>query len=105
MKNSVFIEKVAINDKGIISVKPHDYCFEMIYRCAKGVYWDNSEKHLYFVSPVKQENEILNAYKQILFSVNDEYGILLRVNEKTIYEGVPERIKKDIAEFNDINMF
>jgi hypothetical protein len=98
MNEEVFIEKIAIDKKGILSVTPEIDSFCMIYRSATGVYWNKDEKYLYFHSPVKEEKEVLKAYTQIMEAVKSEYGKVLKVSLNTSYENISENIKKQIYE-------
>lgn len=98
MNEGVFIEKIAIDKKGILSITPKRDGFCMIYRSAMGVYWNNDENFLYFNSPVKQEKDILKAYTQIISAVKSEYGKVLKVSLNTSYENISENVKKQIYE-------
>lgn len=93
MSNLVFIEKIFIDKKGIFSIKPQNEKFDLIYRSAMGVHWDSKNMSLYFVTPIKQENDIFNAYKQVILSVEEEYGRTLKIDSNTIFENISDKIK------------
>lgn len=98
MRNIVLVERVAIDENGILSVKPKREIFDMIYRAAMGVRWDSDSNYLYFNSPTGQKNDIVEFYNFILRAVSEEYGKTLQPDSKTIYENIDEetiaKIKK-----------
>ena len=61
-----------------------------------GVHWDNNGKYIYFASTIKQETDIINAYKKITEAVESEYGKILKTNQNTVYEGICEDVKNKI---------
>lgn len=97
MGKLVLIKKVAIDENGYLSVKPEKESMDMIYRAAMGVRWNSEGNYLYFATPVKQENDIIKFYNFILMAVLDEYGKVLKPNNKTIFENINESIKAKIA--------
>lgn len=96
MDNLVLIEKIELSNDNILYVTPKNYCFTYIYRSAMGVHWDIADKSLYFVSPIKQENDILKAYKQIISALQNEYGKTLKVSSNTEYDNLTENMKNEI---------
>ncbi len=56
-----------------IYVKPSYGQYEMIYRAAKGVYWDKTEKAFYMNDLIDEKDVILN----IKVALKQEYGIEL----------------------------
>ena len=96
MNNLVFVENIKINEKNVLSIKPQNVCFAMIYRSAMGVHWDNENTCLYFISPVEQASDILNAYMQIILAVKEEYGKILNLHIDTIYENISKNIRAKI---------
>lgn len=57
-------------------VKPKKGSYEMIYRAACGVCWDESSSSLYFKGITTREN----ALRMISKAMEDEYGITLLFN-------------------------
>ena len=57
-------------------VKPKKGSYEMIYRAARGVYWDEDRSSLYFKGVTTREN----ALKIIAEAMKAEYGITLIFN-------------------------
>jgi phage terminase large subunit-like protein len=57
-------------------VKLEKGSYEMIYRAARGVYWDEASSCLYFKGITTREN----ALRIIAEAINDEYGITLVFN-------------------------
>lgn len=57
-------------------VKPESDTYEMIYRSATGVNWDEEEKALYFKGTQISHAEII---ERITLAVKNEYGIELSI--------------------------
>lgn len=53
--------------------KPAKGSYQMIYRAARGVYWDDATSSLYF----KRETTRENALRWIAQAMKEEYGITL----------------------------
>jgi hypothetical protein len=70
--NSEKISEIAIDDSGRLTVKPNKQKFELIYRSALEVHWDDKKECLY--SPKPREWTYLDWYKQIISAVESEYG-------------------------------
>jgi len=92
----VFVEKVALDENGILYVKPKNYSFEMIYRAAMSVYWQTEKLSLHCNFPIDQEWDVLRCYKQILSAAKDEYGKILKVDSNTVYENIDNETKTKI---------
>ena len=90
----VLIEKIILNKEGVLFVKPKNYSFDMIYRSAMGVHWDKNESLLYHNLPKDWNN--LRWYRQIISAVKGEYGVTLKVDSKTVYENIDEKVKTAI---------
>ncbi len=58
---------------GYYYVKPENGSYEMIYRAAQGVYWDNDKYCLYFKGITTREN----ALRFITDAMKNEYEIAL----------------------------
>ena len=63
MGDIVLIERVALDENCILSVKPKKESFDMIFRAAMGVRWNNDNNYLYFNTPIGKEEDIANFYK------------------------------------------
>ena len=92
MNDIVLIEKITINNC-VLCVKPKMESFDMIYRAAMGVRWNNDDKYLYFNSPIEQESDIIDYYGFIVAAVLDEYGKKLKLDTDTVYENVDDSTK------------
>ena len=57
-------------------VKPESGTYEMIYRSATGVYWDEKEKALYLKGTQISHAEII---ERIALAVKNEYGIEMTI--------------------------
>ncbi len=66
----------AFMKNNILYVKPESDTYEMIYRSATGVYWDEEEKALYFKDTQISHAEII---ERITLAVKTEYGIELSI--------------------------
>ena len=60
----------------ILYVKPQEGCYDMIYRSACGVYWDDNEQALYLKDNPLEKESVVN---QIKFALKNEYGIDLTI--------------------------
>jgi len=100
IKECIFVEKITLNEKGIIYIKPQNYSFAMIYRSAMGVHWD-AEKQCLYHNPTKIWG-ILEWYTQILAAVKDEYGMMLIVQSNTIYENIDNETILKIKELSEL---
>ena len=58
---------------GYYYLKPENGSYEMIYRAARGVYWDDDKSSLYFKGVTTREN----ALRIIAEAMKNEYGIIL----------------------------
>jgi len=90
----VLIEKIILNMDGILYIKPKKFRFDMIYRSAMGVHWDESASCLYHNPPQKWSPA--QWYNQIIAAVKSEYGIELVTGSKTIYENISSELKEHI---------
>jgi calcineurin-like phosphoesterase family protein len=88
---AVYIEKIILNEAGILNVMPKDFFFDKIYRSAKGVHWNEKTCYLYH-NPL-QEWDTLQRYKQIVLAVKDEYGVTLRIDSETIYDNIDAELR------------
>ena len=88
METQEYIEKVFLNEGGVICIKPQKRSFDMIYRSAMGVHWNEDGKYLSHTSP--HDRTCLQWYEQIVNAVKGEYGIVLKTTPNTIYEGLDD---------------
>ena len=102
MRDLVLIKRIAIDKNGILSVTPQKGSFDMIYRAAMSVRWYIDGRYLYFVTPISCESDILKFYNFILMAVLDEYGKILKPDNRTIYENINENIKAEIVKLGTI---
>lgn len=58
-----------------IHVKPSHGTYDMIYRAARGVYWDPKTRSLYYNGPISRGN----ALQLIQEAMLEEYGIVLEI--------------------------
>lgn len=93
MKTEI-IDKILIDNSGTLCIKPHKLVFDMIYRSAMGVHWNDNEFFLYHHS--KGSWSVIQWYQQIIKAVNIEYGINLVINQKTKWENINDIIKNEI---------
>ena len=92
------IEKIFIDSKGLLCVKPEKQSFDLIYRSAMGVHWECEGNYL--VHSISTEWSTAQWYKQILDAVKAEYGVMLLATDKTLYENVDEEMIISIKNVN-----
>jgi hypothetical protein len=90
----IFVEKVSINENGILYIKPKNYSFDMIYRSAMGIHWDEKICCLYHNSPQKWDS--LQWYKHMILAVKSEYDKDLKIYPGTVYDNVDDVLKTAI---------
>ena len=91
MDNIIFIKEISVDKKRMLFVKTYGENFNMIYRSAMGVHWDDKNKSLYFINPIDQNN-IINAFKQIVIAVNEEYGKNLIIDKSTKFININDNV-------------
>jgi hypothetical protein len=92
--NTDEIVEVAIDNSGRLIVKPRKQTFEFIYRSAMEVHWNDTKQCLY--SPRPREWTYFDWYKQIIYSVESEYGYKLVLSDKTKWINVYDSLKEEI---------
>lgn len=80
------IERISIDENGILKIRPKDLIFDKIYRSAMGVQWDEKAQCLFHNPPDKWSS--FQWFKQILRAVKSEYGITLLATDETTLENV-----------------
>jgi len=93
------IKKIYINEKGCICIQPQKKSFDMIYRGAMGIQWDDNKKCL--THEKTQKWSLVQWYKQILRATKNEYGIILKITPHTEYEMMDEETVQKIIIGND----
>ena len=86
------IKEVGIDANGRLYVTPKQENFEFIWRYAAGVNWDKELLRLYSPVPT-QEMTYYDWFKQIQLAAEYEYGIILRLKEKTSWNNIPDSLK------------
>ncbi len=99
MKTDIIIE-LKIDNQKRLTIKPLKESFEFIYRSVSDVHWDNKNKILY--NSELKEASYLDWYKQIVDAVASEYCCRLVLSNNTIWKNIPDDLKNDIINFNDI---
>ena len=97
--NYVIIKAVKINKNNALQIFPEltkesDYIH--IYRDASGVCWDIQQKCLNAREPERWNH--WNIYKQIQYAVKSEYGDSLIINSDTVFDNIPNELKKKIQQ-------
>ena len=93
------ISAVGINEAGQLFVKPEQAQFNMIWRSATEVHWNEKEGYLF--SPKPREWSYFDWYTQIVSAVLDEYGCKLILVFHTVWLNIPDDLKQQIIEFNN----
>ena len=92
---SVTIVKISINDNGVLCLYPKGKTFEMIYRSAMGVHWNEDECFLYHNASI--EWSPLQWYYQIIKTVKNEYGIIFKIDSNIIFENLDNNFISEIG--------
>ena len=90
------IIEIGIDDKLGIYIKPETATFPLIWRSASGVHWNDRKNIL--CSTNQSDWTHLQWYKQIIGAVFDEYGYQFKLTDKTIWNNIPEDLKRSIIE-------
>ena len=90
------IIEIGIDDKLGIYIKPETAKFPFIWRSASGVHWDDRKNILCTTNQSGWTH--LQWYKQIIGAVLDEYGYQFSLTDKTIWNNIPEDLKRSIIE-------
>jgi len=93
------IAKIEIADDGRLCIWPTAERFDLIYRSAAEVHWDQSGKFLY--SPKPREWSYLDWFKHIAAIALDEYGVRLKTSSRTDWVNMQPELKADIERAQD----
>ena len=91
------IKEIKIDDLGRLCITPEKERFDLIYRAAAEVHWDNNNHFLF--SPKPREWSYLDWYGQILGVVKDEYGCKLSLTDSTTWVNIPPSLMQQIKSF------
>ena len=89
------IVEISIDTNDRLCIKPEREKFEMIYRSATEVHWDNNEYFLY--SPKPREWTYLHWYKHIITTILNEYNCKLTITTKTKWTSISKELKEKIC--------
>ena len=92
------VEVLATNELSVTPVINWNDFFQLIYRTATGVVWN--ERNQCFMSPVPKEWSHFDWYANIVTSVISEMGVNLIITPETKWLNVPERLKKEIIKYD-----
>ncbi|MCL2796687.1 MAG: hypothetical protein FWD58_01340 [Firmicutes bacterium] len=92
------IEKIVLDERGILYIMPQKGSLEKIYRSATGVRWDSATASLCSERPIDNVWGVLQWYAQMLAAVRDEYGLLLKAYKDTIFENIGDGVQAAILE-------
>ncbi len=81
-----------IDDSNRLCIQPDTTTFEMIYRSAMGVQW-NDENHYLYSQAIHSWTPV-DWFHQILAAVEVEYGYRLYITEKTEWKNIDMSLKK-----------
>lgn len=89
------IKQVEIDQQGRLCVTPASNEFEMVYREAMEVYWDRDRRFLF--SPMPREMTYPQWFRQILLAVEYQYGVRLKVTNRTQWVGISESLRAEMS--------
>lgn len=90
------ILKIGIDGEGRLFIKPDKERFDLIYRTATEVHWDNSGLFLY--SPKPREWTYLEWFIHITNVTETECNCKLVLTERTIWINIADDLKRQIIE-------
>ena len=96
--NKELIYKIFIDDDSKLHLVLPNEDLSMIYRFAKGIYWDSEYSSLHFIE--KKEWSYLDWYKHILKVVKENCSLDLYASDETIWENIPTEIRIEITALN-----
>jgi len=88
MKNEL-ISRIWVDKSNRLCIQPEKATFELIYRSAMGVQWENN----YLYSQIMRSGSPIEWFRQILRAVEVEYGHYLYITEKTEWENIDVSLK------------
>ena len=88
------IKEVGINEDKQLYIVPENAKFQMIYRTATEVHWNQEKEFLY--SPKPREWNYFQWYKHIIEVIRNEASYNLLLTDDTKWENVPEELKNKI---------
>jgi hypothetical protein len=88
------VSKIIIGDNRRLLVFLKNEDFEHIYRTASGVNWNNDKKYLF--SQIPEEWDYVKWFNHILCTVLDEYGVLLKISRKTLFENINKNLENEL---------
>lgn len=86
------ISKIWVDYTNRLCIQAHNTTFEMIYRSAVGVQWNDENHYLY--SQIMRSRNPLDWFRQILGAVEVEYGYILYITEKTEWKNIDGTFKR-----------
>ncbi len=90
MKNEL-ISRIWVDKSNRLCIQPEKATFELIYRNATGVQWNNENNCLY--SQIMRSWSPIDWFRQIISAVEVEYGHCLYTTEKTEWENIDTSFK------------
>lgn len=93
MRDEAIVE-VGADERGRLLVRPAGTAFDMIFRTASGVDWDEHRQAL--VSPVPRDWTLERWFAQVLAAVAGEYGVVLKISPQTTWTAIPPEIQRNI---------
>lgn len=88
------IAAIVIDEQGRLRVIPASATFPYIYREAMEVGWDPDGSFLY--SPIPKEWTYMRWYQQII-ATTKEQGYELVLSAATVWENVPDSVRREIT--------
>lgn len=89
------VSEIGIGQDGRLYLRPKKNKFPLIYRAAMEVQWDEEANVLW--APKRGDWSYPDWFKQVVASVESEYGTTLRLNEKTKWSNISEDLQKEIT--------
>jgi len=93
------ISRIWVDKSNRLCIQPVETTFELIYRSAMGVQWNN--ENLFIYSQMMGLWTPVDWFRQILSAVEVEYGLCLYITEKTQWENIDGSFKELIEVENE----
>ncbi len=91
------ITQIEIDSLGRLLIYPEKEKFNLIWRSATEVHWD--EKKMFLFSPKPREWSYFDWYGQIISVIRTEYACSLFLTENTIFINISPSLKQQILLF------
>jgi hypothetical protein len=97
----VSIEEVGLDEIGHLYIRPASTAaseYEYIWRAGMGVRWNNHTRVFHAYEPARWV--AIDLYRQVIEAADGEYGVLLRIGDRTNWKRVSAELRAQIESFD-----